>query len=197
MHSKILIPRLNKFKKKLLFSKKNHFVFEAHSTDFQSLLTLKNLTKNNFKFLKVGPELTFSLSKAIFFMENLENKNLFKKKSNFTKNILITMNQNKKYWINYYKGSKKKINKLMLNSQLDRMRYYLSHKRTKKSKKILEKNINNLKKDLVIKFLNKLNTKNKRYILKEKNKLSNFQLIVSYFLETTLKKYYRACGFKI
>ena len=38
---------------------KNNY-YEAHSTDYQSLKTLK-IPKNNFKFLKVGPELTYHI----------------------------------------------------------------------------------------------------------------------------------------
>ena len=47
------------FKQKNNLSRLSNFSYEAHSSDFQNLSALKKLVKNNFKFLKVGPELTF------------------------------------------------------------------------------------------------------------------------------------------
>ena len=67
MHSKITSPDFKNFLDKKKFSKKNNFVFEAHSTDYQPLRILKKLTKNNFKFLKVGPELTYNYSRSLFY----------------------------------------------------------------------------------------------------------------------------------
>ena len=67
-------PKLSNFSNKKNFSVKNNFVYEAHSTDYQSLKTLKNLTKNNFKFLKVGPELTYQYSRSLMYMRRIEKK---------------------------------------------------------------------------------------------------------------------------
>ena len=78
MHKLIKKPDLKKFSEKKIFSIKNSFVYEAHSTDYQPLRILKKLVYNNFKFLKVGPELTYNYSRSLFFMENLEKK-LFKR----------------------------------------------------------------------------------------------------------------------
>ena len=58
MHSNVVKPNFINFLEKKDISKKNNFVFEAHSTDYQSKKVLSLLVKNNFKFLKVGPELT-------------------------------------------------------------------------------------------------------------------------------------------
>ena len=48
------------------------------------------------------------------------------------------MMKNRKYWSNYYSGKKKSLKKLIFNSRLDRMRYYLNKKNIEKSKKILK-----------------------------------------------------------
>ena len=50
-------------------SDNNNFTYEAHSSDYQTLHSLTQLVKNNFKFLKVGPELTYNYMKAILQME--------------------------------------------------------------------------------------------------------------------------------
>ena len=47
-------------------------VFEAHSTDFQSLRSLSDLVECQFGLLKVGPELTFAFREALFAMAAME-----------------------------------------------------------------------------------------------------------------------------
>ena len=42
------------------------FVFEAHSTDYQSADALRSLVTDGFCILKVGPELTFALREALY-----------------------------------------------------------------------------------------------------------------------------------
>ena len=186
-------PKLSNFLSKKIFSIKNNFVYEAHSTDYQDYKVLKNLVNNNFKILKVGPELTFNYSRSLLFMHKIEKKLNKKIKSNFEKTITQTMLNNKKYWKGYYK--EKNMN-LLLNSKLDRMRYYFNFNEVKKSINILKKNINTLKKEEIIKLFN--SKKEKQEILKyNKNKTSNFQIINSLFLTDTLKKYYSACGYRL
>ena len=126
---KVTTSNLTGFIKKKLFSKKQNFYFEAHSSDYQSKENLKKLVDNNFKFLKVGPELTHIYAKSIFEMQNIEKLIRKKKLSNIGDTLLNEMNTNKDYWKNYYKGSKKKINFLMFNSYLDRSRYYWNKKK--------------------------------------------------------------------
>ena len=148
----IKTPNLRNFKKISNFSKKKYFSFEAHSTDYQSLASLKMLIKNNFKFLKVGPELTYNYLKAILMMEKLE-KNYYKKNcSLIKKTLLLEMNKDKSIWNKYYK---KNINFLKLNSLLDRARYFWNKKNVINSKNILIKNINNMDTKIILKKLKK------------------------------------------
>ena len=140
-NNKIFNLKLNHFKNKKNLSYLNNFSYEAHSSDFQNLNILKKLVKNNFKFLKVGPELTFFYMKAILHMNKIESKNKFKKNSNIKKNISLEMDKEKKYWVNYYSGSKKRIEYLKFNSFLDRSRYYFSNKKYNKIIKIIKKKI--------------------------------------------------------
>ena len=90
MHYSIKNLILKNFTKKKL-SKKNNFVYEAHSTDYQPDIILKKLVKNNFKFLKVGPELTYNYSRSLFFMQNIEEKLRVKKESMLKENIINSM----------------------------------------------------------------------------------------------------------
>ncbi len=190
-------PKLSNFLNKKKFSIKNDFVYEAHSTDYQTLKVLKNLTRNNFKFLKVGPELTFQYSRSLLYMKKIEEKLIKAKKSNFENQILNVMLNNDKYWKDYYRAKNIKLRKkLILNSKLDRMRYYFNNKKIIRSIKILKRNINKIKSKDLLKFLisKKLKT---NFDLYSNNNLSNFEMIVLLFVSGTLKKYYTACGYKV
>ncbi len=190
-------PKLSNFSNKKNFSVKNNFVYEAHSTDYQSLKTLKNLTKNNFKFLKVGPELTYQYSRSLMYMRKIEKKFIKEKKSNFENQLLSVMLNNKKYWRDYYRA--KNINsrkKLILNSKLDRMRYYFNDKKIARSIKLLKTNINKIETKNLSKIFISKKLKKKLNLYKNTN-LPNFEIINLIFISDTLKKYYTACGFKL
>ena len=185
--------KLKNFIKKSDFSKKNNFVFEAHSSDYQSLKDLKKLNSLNFKFLKVGPELTFYYLKAALYMEDIEKKK-FKKNSNLRKVISTRMNINKKYWKQYYKENKKKNEYLKFNSYLDRARYYWREKDVNTSKKILFKNIDNMNLDT---FSTSFKLTKDDFKIKKNLSLNNSNFIVYKFLKKTLEKYYLACNYKL
>ena len=191
LHTSIISPKFSNFKKRKKLSLTEKFVFEAHSTDYQSLNVLKLLVKNNFKFLKVGPELTYNFSRSLFFMQRIEEVFFKKNKSDLKKTILSSMLKNKKYWKDYYDQSN---SKLLLNSKLDRMRYYLNTKKVKESIETIKKNINRLQKKELIKYLN---TKDKKqYLIHSKKNLSNFDIINLIFISKSLFRYYQACGYK-
>jgi D-tagatose-1,6-bisphosphate aldolase subunit GatZ/KbaZ len=194
MHKNVTKPYLKNFKLKKLFSKKNNFFYEAHSTDYQSFITLRNLVKNNFKILKVGPELTFNLLKSFLFMEKVEKKK-YSKRSNFKKTILDEMFTSDQYWRDYFKNvSKKELKKNIINSYYDRTRYYLDNKKVLNSIKVLENNINRIDQKQIIQLLTKEKKNKNLYGIKYYN-YKNFDLIVSNYLNEIFTKYYKACGF--
>ena len=185
-------PNLKNFLQKKNFSLKNNFIYEAHSTDFQSINTLKKLVNNNFKFLKVGPELTYLYSRSLLLMQKIEKHFIEKNKSNFNENLIQEMLKNNKYWINFYE--KNNYNQF-LNSKYDRSRYYLGTKKVKNSIGKLRLNINNLN---LTKLIKKFTHTSSNTILKlKKNKLNNFEILNFIFISRSLAKYYRACGFSI
>ena len=49
-------------------------VFEAHSTDYQSRDSLRNLVRDHFAILKVGPRLTYAFRQAVFALAELEEE---------------------------------------------------------------------------------------------------------------------------
>ena len=191
MHYSIKKPNFKKFYKKKKLSKKNNFVYEAHSTDYQPDIILKKLVKNNFKFLKVGPELTYNYSRSLFFMQNIEEKLRVKKESMLKENIINSMKKNKKYWFNYYGKDKK----LFLESKLDRMRYYVNEKNVEGAIKILKKNINSLNMKKILFFLKK--EQKKEFLNFHKKKLTHFENLKMIFISKSLIRYFSACGYKI
>ena len=193
---KNLSIKKSKFKdlnKKSNFSKINNFVFEAHSSDYQSMVDLRKLYDKNFKFLKVGPELTYNYMKAILLMEKIE-MNIFSDVSNIRKTISKQMDINKKYWAKYYKKSSKNNEFLKFHSFLDRARYYWSNKKVHYSKQKLFKNINNLNHTEFCFFCD---LSKKDLYFKKKRKLTNVDFILFKFLKDPIMKYYLACRYKI
>jgi len=192
MNLSIKKPNFKKFTEKKRISTKNNFVFEAHSTDYQPQKILKKLVDNNFKFLKVGPELTYCYSRSLFFMNNIEKRVSKNNKSNIKKNILLSMKKNKKHWVDYYNTRNKR---LFLNSKLDRMRYYFNTKNVTHSIKVLKRNINKLDRKTILAFIK--HDLKKEFLNYEKKKLSNFDNIKLLFISKSLQRYFSACGFKL
>ena len=190
MNYSIKKPLFKNFFKKKEFSKANNFVYEAHSADYQPKRILDKLVDNNFKFLKVGPELTYNYSRALFFMNSIEKKFFKKKESYIKKNILLSMMKNKKYWQDYYSDRN---DQLLLNSKLDRSRYYLNNKNVKSSLNVLKRNINQLDKHRFLSLIQR--GLRKDFLFYNKKNLSNFDNIKLIFISKTLKRYFKACRF--
>ena len=193
-NSRVRKPDFEKLTEISNFSKKNNLHFEAHSTDYQKEEVLKKLVKLNFKFLKVGPELTFKLHESIKYMLRIEKTFVpFKNRSNLDKTLLAEMKKYPKYWKSYYKGNKNKINFLKFNSLLDRARYYWNFNKIINSKNKLYKNIDMIPKN---KILDKLKVGKKMLDYCNKYRIKNSEIIIIKFLQQTVVKYYKACGFR-
>ena len=105
------------------------------------------------------------------------------------KKLRLEWLKNRKYWEGYYQ---KKTPELLLNSKLDRMRYYFNTKPVVNSIKTLKKNINLLDKKSILCFMNL--TEKKEFLNFKNKKLSNFDIIKLIFVSKTLKRYFSACA---
>ncbi len=56
------------------FAETTPFVYEAHSTDYQTVDSLRYLVRDHFAILKVGPALTFAFREAVFALAMMENE---------------------------------------------------------------------------------------------------------------------------
>ncbi len=98
-------------------------VFEAHSTDFQTLRSLADLVDCRFGLLKVGPELTFAFREAVFAMAAMEGGLAGIGDSAVVRALERAMDENPGNWRSYIQpGSSEKLERLFGLS--DRVRYY-------------------------------------------------------------------------
>ena len=102
-----------------------HLVYEAHSTDYQMRESLRNLVRDHFSILKVGPGLTFAFREAIFALAMIENELLSEEyRSNLLPVLDEAMIRQPGYWEKYYPGTAQEQAIKRKFSLSDRVRYY-------------------------------------------------------------------------
>jgi D-tagatose-1,6-bisphosphate aldolase subunit GatZ/KbaZ len=100
-------------------------IFEAHSTDYQTPKALKNLVRDHFAILKVGPALTFALREAIFALAMMENELIpIQSRSNIISVLEDVMVKKPEHWVKYYHGDAREQAFKRKYSLSDRIRYY-------------------------------------------------------------------------
>jgi D-tagatose-1,6-bisphosphate aldolase subunit GatZ/KbaZ len=103
-------------------------VYEAHSTDYQSTQSLREMVEDHFAILKVGPWLTFAFREAIFALSAMEGELLGGNKairlSELRQALENAMLRNPTHWRSYYHGDEAKQRFSRAYSYSDRCRYY-------------------------------------------------------------------------
>lgn len=121
-----------------------NFVYEIHSTDYQTPQALSQMVRDHFCILKVGPWLTFAYREALFALVEIE-KILYEDKPNrqsfLRKRLEKIMVDNPKHWVKYYPGTdgEKKLKRKY--SYLDRSRYYWADEGLREVKEKLYSNL--------------------------------------------------------
>ena len=120
------------------------FVFEGHSTDYQTKENLRSMVEDGIAILKVGPALTYYLREALFALENIE-KEIFRDRnitlSSFRKELEAAMLVNPGYWVKHYHGDEAGLRFSRAFSFSDRCRYYLGESKVQDSIMQLVKNL--------------------------------------------------------
>ncbi|RWX81037.1 D-tagatose-bisphosphate aldolase, class II, non-catalytic subunit [Neorhizobium lilium] len=102
-----------------------NFVFEAHSTDYQTREALRQLVLDGFAILKVGPGLTFALREALYGLDQIAGF-LFPEVRGTT--LVATtervMIEQPSHWDKYYHGNPAEQHLQRHYSYSDRIRYY-------------------------------------------------------------------------
>jgi D-tagatose-1,6-bisphosphate aldolase subunit GatZ/KbaZ len=103
-------------------------IYEAHSTDYQTKLALRQMVMDHFAILKVGPWLTFAFREAVFALAAVE-KELLSAKAGVTLSGLPevldrAMVDDPTHWKSYYSGDENALRISRKYSYSDRARYY-------------------------------------------------------------------------
>lgn len=99
-------------------------IFEAHSTDYQTVGNLRSLVEDGFSVLKVGPALTFALREALFSLDSLASV-LRPERTSLVGVLSDIMRANSSFWKGHYNPDRAET--LCLYSYSDRIRYYWTH----------------------------------------------------------------------
>lgn len=106
------------------------FVFESHSSDYQTPTALRQMVADGVGILKVGPELTFAHREALFALSMMEDE--LSAAWDFTpshfiqalEDTMLTSSPN--YWEKYYHGNEGELKLKRKYSYSDRARYYFA-----------------------------------------------------------------------
>ena len=100
-------------------------VFEAHSTDYQTIAALGELVEDHWAVLKVGPGLTFALREALFALAAIEDEIVpAAERSRLREVVEERMIADPGRWQAYYPGDDATQRLARTYSFSDRMRYY-------------------------------------------------------------------------
>ncbi len=143
-HSKVIRFEQEKALEISKYIESSPWVYEAHSTDYQTQEHLSELVQNHFSILKVGPALTFALREALFALAEMELELVpIEKTSQFKKVIDEVLLDTPKYWKSYYGEKHSTIMNNLHYSFSDRIRYYWSEPRIKTAIDQLFSNLEN------------------------------------------------------
>ncbi|MFD1805693.1 tagatose-bisphosphate aldolase subunit GatZ [Pasteurella oralis] len=146
-HSNVILYRPEFAKELSNFIEQTPYIFEAHSTDYQTPAVYRNLVKDHFAILKVGPALTFALREALFALAKIEDRLISPEKKSYLLDIVDqVMQDNPKYWSKYYSEQHSKAMIDLYFSLSDRIRYYWPNERINSA---VEKLIDNLLKEKI------------------------------------------------
>jgi D-tagatose-1,6-bisphosphate aldolase subunit GatZ/KbaZ len=100
-------------------------VFEAHSTDYQTVEGLTALVQDHWAVLKVGPGLTFALREALFALAAIEEELITDADQSHLPEVLERrMLADPSQWEAYYPGNADEQRLARRYSYSDRLRYY-------------------------------------------------------------------------
>jgi D-tagatose-1,6-bisphosphate aldolase subunit GatZ/KbaZ len=191
---------VNYERKKVTFLKDNiikhdNFVYEAHSTDYQTEKNLSEMVEDHFCIQKVGPWLTFAYREAIFALVDIERELFLNQKSVIVSNLKDVLDHvmvgNDVYWKKYYFGDKEQQMFARKYSLSDRSRYYWNDPAVKESVERLMKNLSG--KSIPLSLLSQY-LSHQYYSIREDRLENNVESIIIDKIRTVFGIYSRACA---
>ncbi|NDL61208.1 tagatose-bisphosphate aldolase subunit KbaZ [Acerihabitans arboris] len=120
-----------------------HLVYEAHSTDYQRPQAYRQLVRDHFAILKVGPALTFALREALFALERIEKEIISQGRCELRTTLERVMQEQPEYWLRHYHGDEVEKRISRRYSYSDRIRYYWPNETVQRSCQKLILNLEN------------------------------------------------------
>jgi len=122
-----------------------NIAFEAHSTDYQTAGAYKDLVKDHFAILKVGPQLTFAMREALFALSHIEDELIsLENRSNLRSIFEREMLEQDKHWKKFYQVPVSQGTLYRRYSYSDRLRYYWNIDVIETAVEKLLSNLNNI-----------------------------------------------------
>jgi len=170
----------------------SHLVYEAHSTDYQKRESLRELVRDHFAILKVGPALTFAYREALFALAMMEKELTPEDEcSNLIECMEKMMLEDPHHWKKYYGGTLEEQAFKRKFSLSDRIRYYWNHPEAQAA---VEKLLGNLSRGpLPLSLLSQFLPNQHRLV--RSGKLENEPLaLIQHNIDDVLGDYQYACG---
>lgn len=172
---------------------RERIVFEAHSTDYQTAESLRQLVYGHFCILKVGPELTFVMREAIFGLARIEEEWIADMlRSNLRAIIERVMVEHPENWRPYYNGDETRMRIARAYSLSDRIRYYWPNAEVSGALAVLLQNLqqNPAPLPLVAQYL-----PSQAHAIRAGSIENNPSAIIRHKIRETLTRYSSACGY--
>jgi D-tagatose-1,6-bisphosphate aldolase subunit GatZ/KbaZ len=170
------------------FIESQTMIYEAHSTDYQTRQALRDLVRDHFGILKVGPGLTFAFREAIFLLARIEDDSFpVAERSNIVQVLDDVMVKHPEHWKKYYQGGAEEQAFKRKFSLSDRIRYYWVQPEVQQALKKLKKNLDGREIP---------NTLLGQYVPFEVDKSSVFESVISRKTSNVLNDYLSACGYE-
>jgi len=127
------------------FIESQPMIYEAHSTDYQTQAALRELVRDHFAILKVGPALTHAFREAVFWLAVVEEDLIpVHSRSNIVAVLDAVMLEHPQHWRAYYHGTEEQLAQKRISSLSDRIRYYWSDPRVQQALNKLLGNLSNV-----------------------------------------------------
>lgn len=167
-------------------------VYEAHSTDYQSPVSLRQMVEDHFAILKVGPWLTFAYREAVFALGVMESEipECRQNASRVREALEARMISEPAHWRPYYHGGQLQQQFARAFSFSDRCRYYWSQAKVQQQ---VERLLANLSRPLPLALLS-------QYLpcaydaIRQGRILNSAPAIICFHIQRVLAVYAAACG---
>jgi D-tagatose-1,6-bisphosphate aldolase subunit GatZ/KbaZ len=125
-----------------LLNEEEGLVYEAHSTDYQRPEAYRQLVRDGFAILKVGPALTFAMREALTALSQIEAELVTHWQCSHLLDVLERVMLDKPAnWQHHYSGNAPTEHLLRRYSYSDRVRYYWHEPRVKEAVDVLMANL--------------------------------------------------------